>query len=57
MDDLNLSTAFLRMGARVASIRDVNPSTIRVDVRRDRRGEYFDILAGAQVRISSGRSA
>jgi hypothetical protein len=51
MDGLQLGRSFSRIGARVGSALHIDPRAIRVDVKRDRLGEYFDVLAGSQVRI------
>jgi hypothetical protein len=39
------------MGARVGSAVHNDPGHIRVDVKRDRYGEYFEVLAGKRVRV------
>lgn len=51
MDGLCLSRPFSRMGARVGSARDDDSGRIRVDVKQDRYGEYFEVLAGKDVRV------
>jgi hypothetical protein len=51
MDGLQLSRPFSRMGARVGSALHPDPGRIRIDVKRDRYGEYFEVLAGNSVRV------
>src|SRR5690242_5790093 len=51
MDGLELSRPFSRIGARVGSAVHSIPGQIRVDVKRDRYGEYFEVLAGSSVRV------
>lgn len=51
MDTLNLFRQFARMGARVGSARHPDPLEVRVDVKRDGGGEYFEVLAGSSVRV------
>ena len=43
MDKLLLEEKFRRMGARVRAHVEPGVGRVRVDVKRDRRGEYFDL--------------
>ena len=43
MDKFLLEAKFLRMGARVRAREDRGVGRVRVDVKRDRVGEYFDL--------------
>ena len=49
-----LETKFEKMGARVKvmSLPDrLSPGPVRIDVRRDRRGEYFDVRHRSDVHV------
>lgn len=53
MDSELLSEKFERMGARVKLAPAAQQNLIAIDIRKDRKGEYFDlrIRAGAQPRV------
>jgi hypothetical protein len=51
-NSIQINRAFERMGARVKVHENATDAGVmRIDVRRDRRGEYFDLVAGKDVEL------